>query len=118
VPIVEDYAWCLELWRGAATEEILLPGMSRSEALSLRSRMYRIRAAMKQQRHTYFPDVAHTKISVIQLDTGVGGRAVGARDRAERCARGRAPVEGNRGVARRYSRYAASTSCGDRRFWR
>jgi hypothetical protein len=73
VPIVEDYAWCLELWRGAATEEILLPGMSRSEALSLRSRMYRIRAAMKQQRHTYFPDVAHTKISVIQLDTGVGG---------------------------------------------
>jgi hypothetical protein len=73
VPIIEDYAWCLELWRGAATEEILLPGMSRSEALSLRSRMYRIRAAMEQQRHTYFPDVAHTKISVIQLDTGAGG---------------------------------------------
>ena len=28
---------------------------------------------MEQQRHTYFPDVAHTKISVMQLDTGVGG---------------------------------------------
>jgi hypothetical protein len=28
---------------------------------------------MKQQRHTYFPDVARTKISVIQLDTGADG---------------------------------------------
>jgi len=73
VAIIEDYAWCLELWRRAATEEILLPGMSRSEALSLRSRLYRIRAAMKQQRHTYFPDIARMKISVIQLDTGAGG---------------------------------------------
>ena len=70
---IQDYAWCLELWRLAATEEILLPGMSRSEALSLRSRLYRIRAAMEQQRHTSFPDVAHTRIAVIQLDTGTGG---------------------------------------------
>jgi hypothetical protein len=73
VAIIEDYAWCLELWRRAATEEILLPGMSRGEALSLRSRLYRIRAAMEQQRHTYYPDVARAKISVIQLDTGSGG---------------------------------------------
>ena len=70
---IEDYAWCLELWRCAATEEITLPGMSRGEALSLRSRLYRVRAAMEQQRHTYFPNVAHTKISIMQLDTGVGG---------------------------------------------
>ena len=70
---IEDFAWCIELWRRAATEEILLSGISRSEALSLRSRLYRIRAAMEQQRHTYFQDVAHTKIAVIQLDTGVGG---------------------------------------------
>jgi hypothetical protein len=73
VAIVEDYAWCLELWRCAATEEILLPGMPRSEALSLRSRLYRIRAAMKRQSHSYYPDVARAKISVIQLDTGAGG---------------------------------------------
>jgi hypothetical protein len=73
VAIIEIYAWCLELWRRAATEEILLAGMSRGEALSLRSRLYRIRAAMEHQRHTYFPDVAGTKISVIQLDTGAGG---------------------------------------------
>ena len=73
VAIVEDYAWCLELWRCAATEEILLQGMSRGEALSLRSRLYRIRAAMKRQSHSYYPDVARAKISVIQLDTGAGG---------------------------------------------
>jgi hypothetical protein len=73
VAIIEDYAWCLELWRLAATEEILLPAMSRSEALSLRSRLYRIRAAMKEQRHTYYAGIAQTKISVMQLDTGVGG---------------------------------------------
>ncbi len=65
VAIIEDYAWCLELWRRAATEEMLLPGMPRSEALSLRSRLYRIRAAMKRQGHTYFPDVARAKISLI-----------------------------------------------------
>ena len=70
--IIDDYTWCLELWRRAATEEILLPGMSRGEALFLRSRLYRIRAAMEQQRHAYFQDVAHTKIAVIQLDTGAG----------------------------------------------
>ena len=39
VAVIEDYAWCLELRRRAATEEILLPGMSRNEALSLRSRL-------------------------------------------------------------------------------
>ena len=71
--IIDDYAWCLELWRRAATDEILLPGMPRREALSLRSRLYRIRAAMEQQRHPYYPNVAHAKISVIPLDTGVGG---------------------------------------------
>jgi hypothetical protein len=76
VAIIEDYAWCLELWRRAATEEVLLLGMSRSEALSLRSRLYRIRAAMEKQRHTYYPDVARIKISVVQLDTGAGGDEV------------------------------------------
>jgi hypothetical protein len=73
VAIIEDYAWCLELWRRAATEEILLSGMLRGEALSLRSRLYRIRAVMKRQSHTYFADVARMKISLIQLDTGAGG---------------------------------------------
>ncbi len=71
--VVEEYAWCLELWRRAATEEILLPGMSRSKALSLRSRLYRIRAGMEQQGHSYYENVASAKISVIQLDTGAGG---------------------------------------------
>jgi hypothetical protein len=71
--VIEDYAWCLELWRRAATEEILLPAMSRREALSLRSRLYRIRGAMEQQRHPYYENVARAKIAVIQLDTGAGG---------------------------------------------
>jgi hypothetical protein len=71
--VVEEYAWCLELWRRAATEEILLAAMSRSEALLLRSRLYRIRAAMKQQSHSYYANVAGAKVSVIQLDTGAGG---------------------------------------------
>ena len=70
---IEAYAQCLELWRRAATEAILLPGMSRSEALAMRSQLYRIRAAMKHQHHPYYEDVAHAKISVIQVDTGVGG---------------------------------------------
>jgi hypothetical protein len=73
VPIIEEYARCLELWRCAATEEILLPGMSRSEALSLRSRLNRIRAAMAHQQHSYYPKAAGARISLFQLDTGVGG---------------------------------------------
>jgi hypothetical protein len=39
----------------------------------MRSRLYRIRAAMKDQRHPYYPNAAGAKISVIQMDTGVGG---------------------------------------------
>jgi len=49
VGIIEDYARCLELWRLAGTDEVLLPGMSRADALSLRRRLYRIRAAMARQ---------------------------------------------------------------------
>jgi hypothetical protein len=71
--VIEEYARCLELWRAAATEEIVVSGMSRSEALSLRSRLYRIRAAMEQQRHPYYENVARAKISIMQLDTGAGG---------------------------------------------
>ena len=70
---IEEYARCLELWRAAAAEEILLPGMSRSEALSLRSRLYRIRAAMKNQGRPYYPHAATAKISLLQIDTGAGG---------------------------------------------
>ena len=71
--IIEEYARCLELWRLAGTGEVLLPGMSRAQALSFRSRLYRIRAAMAAQQHPYYPSVAEAKISMIQIDTGVGG---------------------------------------------
>jgi hypothetical protein len=73
VPAFEDYAWCLEVWRRAATEEIQLSGVSRSKALALRSRLYRIRAAMEQQRYPYYAKVARAKISLVLIDTGVGG---------------------------------------------
>jgi len=75
---VDEYARCLELWRAAGADEVLLPGISRSEALSLRSRLYRIRAAMKDQRHPYYPNAAGAKIALIQMDTGAGGEELWA----------------------------------------
>jgi hypothetical protein len=73
VTTIEEYAECPELWRAAGDDEILLPGMSRKQALSLRSRLYRIRAAMADQQHQYYPKAAGAKISLIQIDTGAGG---------------------------------------------
>ena len=35
---IEDYGHCLEIWNSAGTDEIMLPPMSRADALSLRSR--------------------------------------------------------------------------------
>ena len=70
--IIEEYARCLELWSRAGTDAVLLPGMSRREALSFRSRLYRIRAAMAAQQHPYYASAAEAKISMIQIDTGVG----------------------------------------------
>ncbi len=71
--IVEDYEHCLEIWNSAGTDEIMLPAMSRADALSFRRRLYRIRAAMKAQQHPYYERAASATISVIQVDTGAGG---------------------------------------------
>jgi hypothetical protein len=76
--VIEDYKHCLEIWSSAGTDQILLPVMSRAEAMSLRHRLYRIRAAMKAQRHPYYERAAGATISLIQVDTGVGGEELWA----------------------------------------
>jgi hypothetical protein len=76
--VIEDYEHCLEIWNSAGTDEIMLPPMSRADALSLRSRLYRIRAAMKAQQHPYYERVAGATISDIQVDTGAGGEELWA----------------------------------------
>lgn len=76
--VIEDYEHCLEIWSSAGTGEIMLSAMSRADAMSLRHRLYRIRAAMKAQQHPYYKSAAGAKISVIQVDTGAGGEELWA----------------------------------------
>jgi hypothetical protein len=76
--VIEDYEHCLEIWSLAGTDEIMLPAMSRADAMSLRRRLYRIRAAMKAQQHPDYERAAGATISVIQVDTGVGGEELWA----------------------------------------
>ena len=76
--VIEEYERCLEIWRAAGPDDVLLPAMSRTDALSFRSRLYRIRAAMGRQKHPYYESAARARISVIQVDTGVGGEELWA----------------------------------------
>jgi len=76
--IIEEYERCLEIWRAAGIDDVLLPAMSRTDALSLRRRLYRIRAAMARQQHPYYESAARARISMIQVDTGVGGEELWA----------------------------------------
>jgi hypothetical protein len=76
--LIGDYEHCLEIWNAAGTDEIMLPAMSRADAMSLRQRLYRIRAAMKAQQHPYYEKTAGSTISVIQVDTGAGGEELWA----------------------------------------
>ena len=75
---IEDYEHCLEIWSSAGTDEIMLPAMSRAYAMSLRRRLYRIRASLKAQQHPYYERAAGATISVIQVDTGAGGEELWA----------------------------------------
>jgi hypothetical protein len=52
--VIEEYEHCLEIWRAARTDDVLLPPMPRTDALSFRRRLYRIRAAMGRQQHPYY----------------------------------------------------------------
>ena len=53
----------LEVWRDAAVRDIILKKDTEGDAIALRHRLYRLRLAMKRERHPYYDQAAKVKIS-------------------------------------------------------